>query len=140
MITKSFQKYNSDSIGALASGLCLVHCIATPFIFIAHTCSIACNGSAPIWWTSIDFIFIGISFFAVYWSAKNSSKKWVTYALWISWFLLSFVLINEKVQLVSLPEVSIYFPAISLVALHFYNRKFCKCSDEKCCSNTLTQI
>ena len=35
----SYLKVNSDSIGALASGLCMIHCVATPFFFIASACS-----------------------------------------------------------------------------------------------------
>ncbi len=29
----------SDIVGAVASGLCALHCIATPFLFIAQSCS-----------------------------------------------------------------------------------------------------
>ena len=135
MITKAFKQNSSDSIGAFASGLCLVHCIATPFIFIAQTCSATCCHTAPGWWTAIDFLFIGVSFFAVYWSAKHSSKSWMTYSLWISWVLLCFVILNEKIALLALPEASIYIPALALVALHLYNRKYCKCEDDTCCTS-----
>ena len=31
-----------DYIGAVASALCLLHCIATPFLFVAKACSAAC--------------------------------------------------------------------------------------------------
>jgi len=133
MITKYFQHNRSDSIGALASGLCLIHCIATPFIFLAQTCSAICCDTAPAWWTSIDFLFIGISFFAVYRSAKNTSKIWMSTTLWISWIALCLVILNEKLALISLPESTIYIPAIALVLLHLYNRKYCQCKDDTCC-------
>ena len=42
---------NSDSIGALASSLCLVHCVATPFIFVVQSCAASCCASAPAWWS-----------------------------------------------------------------------------------------
>ena len=135
LLNTEIKKNNSDFIGAFASGLCLIHCIATPFIFIAQTCSATCCETAPLWWTAIDFLFIGISLFAVYWSVRNSSKSWMKYSLWISWALLCLVILNERIELLQLPELSIYFPAIALVILHLYNRKYCKCKDDSCCTN-----
>ncbi|NRB60346.1 MAG: MerC domain-containing protein [Winogradskyella sp.] len=123
---------NSDFIGAFASGLCLIHCIATPFIFIAQSCSATCCDSAPTWWKAIDFLFIIISFFAVYFSAKESSKYWMKYALYSSWFLLLLVIINERIELLHLPEGSVYIPAIALIGFHLYNKKYCQCNDKHC--------
>lgn len=133
MIINLIQQKNSDSLGALASGLCLIHCVTTPFLFIAQTCSATCCETAPNWWKAIDYIFIIISFISVYWSTKQSSKIWVAIALWLSWTLLFLALLNEKITLINLPETSIYIPAIALVTLHLYNRKYCKCKDEECC-------
>ena len=39
--------------------LCLVHCIATPFIFITQACTASCCAESPIWWQSIDYVFKG---------------------------------------------------------------------------------
>ena len=135
VVHKSLKKDNSDSIGVFASSLCLIHCIATPFIFLAQTCSATCCDTAPAWWTAIDFLSIGISLFAVYWSAKNSSKSWVINALWVSWIGLCFVILNEKLQLMSFPESIIYVPAAALVGLHLYNKKYCQCKDDNCCAS-----
>ncbi len=135
MTIKTLYKNNSDTIGALASSLCLIHCIATPFIFIAQSCSATCCDSSPLWWQSIDYIFIGVSFFAVYWSAKHSSKSWLKNALWLSWALLSATILNEKFELIHLPESIIYIPAFALVGLHIYNKKYCHCKDNTCCSS-----
>ena len=133
MITKTFQQNNSDSIGAIASSLCLIHCVATPFIFIAQTCSATCCESAPTWWTIIDYVFLAISFFAVYWSSNNSSKQWVKYSLWFNWIALCLLIINEKLQLYSIPEGIIYLPAMTLFVLHLYNQKYCRCNNNQCC-------
>ncbi|MDT7830827.1 MerC domain-containing protein [Flavobacteriaceae bacterium S356] len=124
---------NSDPIGAMASSLCLLHCLATPLIFIIQP--LAAEDAAPGWWKSLDYIFLFVSFFAVVWSVQNTSKNWMRYALWISWIALTVALINEKLELFSLTEFSIYIPAIALVFLHFYNRKYCQCADEECCVN-----
>ena len=66
----------SDIVGALASGLCVVHCIATPFLFVAQSCSVSgcCSEASPTWWSSIDYLFIGITLLAVYYSGKSTGK------------------------------------------------------------------
>lgn len=114
-----------NAIGAMASGLCLVHCIATPFIFIAQSGLAAYSGNVPVWWQCIDYIFIVISFFAVFWSARKSSKDWMKKALWTSWILLSAIILSEKAHFVHLPHILLYFPALALVVLHIHNRKYC---------------
>ena len=127
-------RIQSDYIGALASGICLLHCIATPFLFAsAVEMEQHHHGKNPIWWSSIDVIFIIISFIAVYRSARLSSMQWVKYALFISWAFLSFVLLNEKFEGVHLAEEIIYVPASSLILLHLYNKRYCQCDDENCC-------
>jgi len=133
MISKTVAQ--SDLVGAIASGLCLIHCIATPFLFIAQSCSIedACCGSSPIWWSSIDFLFIGITFLAVYQSGKNTHKLWLRYALYLNWIVLSFLILNEKFVFFQLSEIWKHMMAFGLIALHIYNLKFCKCSEEESC-------
>lgn len=128
-------KQKSDVFGAAASGLCLIHCIATPFLFLAQVHAACCPAEVPTLWKSLDYIFLAISFIAIYWSTKTTSKDWVKFALWISWGILTFVLINEKVRWIFLPEYIIYLPALSLVFFHYYNLKYCKCNEDTCCAN-----
>lgn len=123
----------ADSIGAISSALCLIHCIATPFIFIAQTSLSACCSATPSWWGFIDYLFLVISFFAVYHTSNATVSKWVKPSLWLSWGLLLFVIINEKVAWFSFSEYVIFIPTISLIILHLYNRKYCKCNVDKCC-------
>ena len=124
----------SDSVGAWASGLCLIHCIATPFLFVAQTCSATCCASAPGWWSAVDILFIGISGIAVYWSAKNTSENWMKYALWGVWLALVFVIANEKLGWLPLFGGAIFLPAIGLIFLHLYNRRYCQCATDECCA------
>ena len=128
-------KQKPDILVTLASSLCLIHCIATPFIFIAQSCTATCCEATPIWWKSIDYLFLVISFFAIFWSTKTTSINWIKPMLWLCWLGLAFVILNEKLELISLAESVIYIPAIGLVILHLYNRKYCKCETEKCCVN-----
>lgn len=129
-----------DTFGAFASSLCLVHCIATPFIFIAQTCSASCCSAdtIPVWWQWIDYFFLVIAFFAVYQSTKTTSKNWIKPVLWVSWAALFFVILNEKFLWVELFEAAIYVPALALVGFHVYNLKYCQCESESCaktCNN-----
>ena len=127
-ILKLTQK--SNLIGAWASTLCLLHCLLTPILFIVQ----AGMAKHPKWWGILDIVFLIISLFAIWQSSITSSKKWMKISLWISWGLLLIIVINEKLSLFPLAEQAIYIPTVSLVFLHLYNQKYCKCSDDSCCT------
>lgn len=127
MPAKTFSK-QTDLVGAVASGLCLIHCVATPFIFVVQSCSATCCEASPLWWKWIDYIFLIISFFAVYQSSHNTNKIWIGRALWISWFILFGILLNERFGITDTPTYLIYIPAITLIILHLYSNKYCQCS------------
>lgn len=132
LVTNTFNN-RSNLFGALASGLCLIHCLATPLLFIAHTAASDHHHHHDHhdigWWSSLDFAFLAISIVAVYYSAKNSSLKWMPIALYASWMVLALIILNEKMHLLHLPHEVIYIPTISLIGLHLYNRKYCNCDD-----------
>lgn len=128
-------KQKTDLIGAIASTLCLAHCIATPFIFIAQSCSIVCCDSAPGWWGAIDYFFLVVSFFAVYRSTQTTSSNLIKPFLWLSWSVLFIIIMNEKIAWFPLGEQAIYFPALTLIVLHLYNKKYCQCNTTNCCTN-----
>ena len=114
---------NSDTFGALASTLCLIHCILTPLLYVL-----------PLWWKGLNLVFLIVSFFAVYGSSKNTSRSFMKPLFWISYISLVFVLFNEEIHFFHLPELVTYFAAINLSFLHIYNRKYCNCNDDECCS------
>ncbi len=126
-----------DTIGSLASTLCLIHCIATPFIFITQACtaSASCCANAPIWWQSIDYIFIIISFFAIYRSTQTSTNAKIKIALWTTWFIFFILILNKTIQLFSISNYFIYSAGILLALFHLYNLNYCQCKDEDCCVN-----
>ena len=87
----------SDIVGAAASGLCMIHCMATPLLFIAQSCSVSgCCETSPQWWSSIDYLFIGVTAFAVQQSGLNTTKPIIKYALYATWVLLTLLILNEK--------------------------------------------
>lgn len=114
---------NSDIFGAISSTLCLIHCIVTPLLFFV-----------PFWWTGLNFIFIIVSFFAVYGSVKNTSRKIMKPLLWLGFIFLSTLIINEEIGFYHLPEFATYIAASNLAFLHIYNLKYCQCEDEECCA------
>lgn len=122
-----------DIIGALASSLCLIHCVVTPLIFIVQTCSVASCADAPVWWQAIDYLFIVISFVAIFYASKNSSKRWILISLWSSWIILLLAILNKTFEVGLFPEVFHYLPALAIVGLHLYNYKYCLCKENKCC-------
>ncbi|UTW66255.1 MerC domain-containing protein [bacterium SCSIO 12643] len=126
--------FKSDSLGAVFSSLCLVHCIATPFLFVAQACTSSCCEDSPVWWQSLDYLFLTLSFFAVYYSGRKSSSKLVKKGLWVSWVALFITVMNEKFLIIPLPEMYKHVSALSLVSLHLYNLKYCQCSSEGCVS------
>jgi len=125
---------SSDLLGVFSSGLCLIHCLATPFIFIAQSCSVSCCASAPAAWALLDYIFMAISFFAVRWSTKTTSKEWIKSALWVAWTVSFLAILNERIGIIPLSKVAFYIPAMALIGLHLYNKKYCRCNNEACCA------
>lgn len=128
-------KQKSDLIGAIASFTCMIHCLATPFLFIASACSKSCCASAPTWWIWLDFVFLFISFFAVYRSTKSTSKSWMKPLLWLAWTGLFLSILMEQLSSINYLDYFKYTAAFSLIGLHIYNLKFCQCKSEQCCAN-----
>ena len=123
----------SDKIGIIASTLCAIHCFMTPVLFVVKACSTSCCAESPVWWQSIDYIFLIISLIAIYYTSKNSTKSWIRISLWASWILLLLTLISHSFENTLFPNNFIYFPSSAIIILHFYNIKYCKCAKDSCC-------
>ena len=127
--------YSSDNVGIIASALCMIHCIGTPFLFIAKACTTTCCAEAPLWWQIIDYFFLIISFIAIYLVTQKTSLTWIKIVFWSSWIILLLTILNHTFQTFEIPKNFIYLPASTIIILHFYNLKFCKCSEDSCCIN-----
>lgn len=123
-----------DDIGMASSTLCFIHCIATPFIFIAQACSMSCCKDSPLWWKSLDFLFLVISFIAVYFAGKTTTKSWVKIGLYVLFSSFALLTINHHIDWVSLPMQINYTLAAMLFTLHLYNKK-----QSPCCENTCSK-
>lgn len=130
-ITEKFLK--SNIIGASSSGFCIIHCATTPFVFLANLSTVPCCDSTPLWWQSLNYLFLTISLMAVITAAKKSTKSWLGIALIISWIFLFLTIFIETFEIMIISEAWNYIPAISLIILHVYNQKYCTC--DNCCKN-----
>lgn len=131
---RSVLNYNSDQLGIASSTICFLHCIATPFIFAARSCSInSCCASSPLWWRLVDVVFLGIALVAVYHSAQKSTKQWLKWALYLSFAGLAFMVLNDYLQFLHLPQWLTFVPPFALISLHAYHLRSCQC--QQCCSD-----
>ena len=124
----------SDLFGVVASSLCMIHCLVTPLIFVVQACTKSCCEAGPWWWSLIDYLFLIISFIAIYYSAKVTSLKWMPMVLYLCWGILTLLILHERFPYFDIPHMLVYVPAFSLVFFHLYNRKYCACEEEKCCA------
>ncbi len=118
-----------DNIGATISTLCVIHCFATPFLFITQSYMIV----VPGWWQALNYVFLALSLFAVYKTSQNSSNQIVKTLLFVFWGILASLLISEEFELFHLPEFITYLTGLTLAGLHIYNKKYCQCVDDECC-------
>ena len=129
----NFSINKSDAVGAISSGLCMIHCLATPFFFVAAACSKSCCAAAPSWWLWIDYLFLGISFMAVLHSTKTIKVSFVKYGLWVSWVGLLLFILNVSYGYWDVSDNIKFIPAFSLIGFHLYNLRYCKCEKNQCC-------
>lgn len=118
---------NIDIYGIIVCTLCVLHCIATPLIFFSVAVSNDNKISLPFLWKNLDYLFLAISLFIVYNSAKNTTKPIMKYLLGMSWLMLFLVLTNEKIGIFHIPELVIYITSINLAVVHLYNYRYCRC-------------
>ena len=125
---------NSDNLGILSSSLCFIHCFITPFVYMSFASLFSQNDFLSFSWKGINIIFIVFSLIAVNRSTKKTTSKIIKPIFWFSWSFLFFVLFNEEVKFIELPELVSYLSALNLAGVHVYNLKFCRCKDENCCT------
>ena len=83
----------------------------------------------------LRLFFFNLSFFAIYRSTKLSNNGLIKSALWISWLILFFLLVNEKISWLPIAELAIYITTSALIFFHIYNLNFCQCKSENCCTS-----
>jgi hypothetical protein len=128
MAYKTDYSTKTDIIGASASLLCAVHCLIAPFLFLTQASILVQHQNVPLWYQILDYVFLFISFFAILYSIRSTTKKWIKTTLWLTWVLLTIAILNETFTLIHLSELAVYIPAFGLIGLHIYNHKYCRCN------------
>ena len=124
---------NSDYIGAISGVLCIIHCIITPLLFLIN--AELATKQTLFTLQFIGYVFLIISFFAVYSSALNTTNNIVKVLFFLFWGSLLFLILNESFGVFHVAETFTFISAFSLSALHIYNLNYCQCADENCCVN-----
>ena len=124
---------NSDYLGAVAGILCIIHCIITPLLFVIN--AELATKSTLLALQVIGYMFLIISFFAVYKSAVNTTNNVVKVLFFVLWSFLLLLILNESFGVFKIAETFTFISAFSLSALHIYNLKYSQCADENCCVN-----
>lgn len=110
-MTNTNKIYWADKLGITNALLCLIHCLAFPFLLTLNIGFL----SNPI----LSFLFIGISFLSIYKVTKGKIKEKISVFLWVSFLgLISSILLEEVSEVF---EYLVYFFSISIVAGHLYN-------------------
>ena len=118
-------KYN-DLLGIWASLLCTIHCYLTPFLFVIYPLRDAPSDHGHVHWMMFDYVFLGISFFAVYVSAKHTTHSIIRILLWVSWILFGAGILLESMFHIGIGSWMKYLGSFSLIICHFYNRRHCR--------------
>lgn len=118
----------SDLLGIISSGLCTIHCIITPLFFaskpmidgLSHAHGHGLFGF-------LDYLFLGLSFLAVWYSSKHSTSSIIKKILWLAWCVFAFGLLSEAFHL-PYSDGFIYTGSVMLIVAHIQNYRHClKC-------------
>jgi len=120
----------SNLLGAAASGLCAVHCAATPLLFAAkpvleHAAGGHDHAHGSPLWAAFDYIFLVLSFVAVWYSTRHTDHRKLKWVLWISWTVFAVGLLSEPFDL-TYGSWLMYGGSIALVVAHLKNFQHCR--------------
>lgn len=116
---------NPDFVGVIASLLCLIHCIVTPFLFLSSVLIVipphGHNDEFPLIWSALEICFLALSYWSVRQTSRKTNLSWISYALHIAWSLLAVSVLFELADIHVLGEFLKYASTSFLIVLHFYH-------------------
>ncbi len=116
----------SDWLGVAASGLCAIHCTLTPLFFAAKPVLESTIGEHTHgFWAALDYVFLGLSLLAVWYSARHTTHTVLRWVLWVAWGVFAVGLLSELLEL-SFGKWFMYAGSISLVIAHLKNYRHCQ--------------
>ncbi len=113
----------ADWLGISASGLCLIHCALTPLLFTAKPLYYGMIGRQVHnhgAWAALDYVFLILSFLAVWYAARNTSFITLKWVLWAAWIAFTIGLLLESMHL-AFGHWLMYVGSITLVMAHIKN-------------------
>jgi hypothetical protein len=110
--------YKSDLLGLAGSGLCIVHCLLVPFLLCIDD---SCCSSSSIDLLSPDYLFLGLSGTAVFFSSRKELNFKVRVLLWI--FLAITIVGFSLEHFLAYPPYVLYSGSAGLVITHLYRLK-----------------
>lgn len=138
-MTISHTSNYSNLLGAAASGLCAIHCAVTPLLFAAkpmleHAAAEHGHAHGSPLWAAFDYIFLVLSFVAVWFSARHTNHNTLKKALWVSWLVFAVGILFEAFHL-PYGHWLMYSGSIALVVAHLLNYRHCRVNGNGACAN-----
>lgn len=117
----NMNKYNerADKLGIASAVICTIHCLVVPVLFVVKyslTNQVVGHSFMPWWWEAIDYVFLVISFIAVYHAASHTYTRKIKRSLWFFWTCLALAIFFEQ----SLFWLA-YIASAGLVTTHYFN-------------------
>lgn len=89
-----YSRYLADYTGIASSGLCIIHCLLMPLVFSAQSVYLQHQDGVPF---HLDYLFLFLSFVAVYYVTRQNSSHWINTLLWLSFGLFAVSVIFQDV-------------------------------------------
>jgi hypothetical protein len=111
----------ADKLGIASAVACTIHCLLIPALFVvkySFTANINTHFAEglPSWWPALDYLFLVVSFVAVYHAATHAAERGIKRFLWLFWICLAIAIVFEQ-QLHWLA----YIASAGLVTTHVRN-------------------
>ncbi len=113
----SLIRKNADILGIISSVLCIIHCLAIPVIIAFGMISNSFGHHHHYHW--LDYIFVGLAAFAVYYASLKAANNTLKIGLW-----LSLVVFSSGIFLHEVSHDFLYLSlvgSLALVVLHIFN-------------------
>ena len=118
----------SDWLGVATSSLCAVHCTLTPLLFATRPIlesTLDKHGHGAGFWTLLDYLFLGLSLIAVWYSSRHTSNSIIRWIFWSAWSIFTIGLLSELFHF-SYGKWLMYTGSIALIGMHLFNLFYVK--------------
>ncbi|MFK7924725.1 MAG: MerC domain-containing protein [Bacteroidia bacterium] len=113
----STKAHTSDFIGIISAVVCMIHCLAAPIVLgaSAHMHEHSHFFLADQW----NYLFLAIGLFAVWFSTKHTTSKFLRSMLWLTYGTLAIAVVFETYA--DYLHYVVYAASIALISAHVIN-------------------